>query len=55
MVREVIRSYFVAINCFVILSLASFQLRPVRLDQRALERMRQFGRESAAQKSDDRQ
>jgi hypothetical protein len=40
---------------FVILSLASFQLRPVSLDQRTLERMRQFGRESAGQENDDRQ
>src|SRR3954447_23447516 len=35
----------------VILSLASFQLRPVSLDQRTLERMRQFGRESAGQEN----
>ncbi|MFL9961039.1 hypothetical protein PQR02_07915 [Paraburkholderia sediminicola] len=37
------------------LSLASFQLLPARLDQRALQRMRQFSRESSGQEDDDRQ
>jgi hypothetical protein len=37
------------------LSLASFQLRPARLDQGALQRMRDLGRESAGEEDDNRQ
>jgi hypothetical protein len=40
---------------FVLLSAASFQLIPVRPDKGALQRMRQFGRESAGQENANRQ